>query len=105
MPDRGMTLEQQNAAIGSDLRSRYEKFGITEIMPTRDFDVRHDQVIPGRAGMLENYGSIERHHATVHAIAGATVTLSDETRVEADLLSQVAAKKNNLVGLHSCATA
>ncbi len=74
-------------------------------MPTRDFDVRHDQVIPGRAGMLENYGSIERHHASVDAIAGATVTLSDETRVEADLLSQVAAKKNNLVGLHSCATA
>ena len=55
--------------------------------------------------MLENYGSIERHHASVDAIAGATVTLSDETRVEADLLSQVAAKKNNLVGLHSCATA
>jgi len=86
MQASGMTLEQQNAAIGSDLRSRYEKFGITEIMPTRDFDVRHDQVIPGRAGMLENYGSIERHHASVDAIAGATVTLSDETRVEADLL-------------------
>ena len=86
MQASGMTLEQQNAAIGSDLRSRYEKFGITEIMPSRDFDVRHDQVIPGRAGMLENYGSIERHHASVNAIAGATVTLSDETRVEADLL-------------------
>jgi cation diffusion facilitator CzcD-associated flavoprotein CzcO len=82
----GMTVEQQNAAIGSDLRSRYEKFGITEIMPTHDFDVRRDQLIPGRAGMLERYASIERHRASVDDIAGGTVTLSDGHRVEVDLL-------------------
>ena len=82
----GMTIEQQNAAIGADLKSRYEKFGITEIMPTHDFDVRHDQLIPGRQGMLEHYAAIERHCASVAAIAGGTVTLSDGQVVETDLL-------------------
>jgi hypothetical protein len=82
----GMTTEQLNAAIGADLRSRYEKFGITDIMPTRDFDVRHDQLIPGRAGMLERYTAIERHRASVVDITGGTVKLSDGHRVAADLL-------------------
>jgi hypothetical protein len=81
-----MAVEQQSAAIGADLRSRYEKFGITEIMPTHAFDVRHDQLIPGRSGMLENYASIERHRASVDAIAGGTATLSDGHSVEAELL-------------------
>ena len=78
----GMAVEQQSAAIGADLRSRYEKFGITEIMPTHDFDVRRDQLIPGRPGMLENYASIERHRASVDAIVGGRVTLSDGHRIE-----------------------
>ena len=82
----GMTIEHLNAAIGSDLRSRYEKFGITEIMPTHDFDVRRDQLIPGRAGMLERYASIERHRASVDCVDGGTVTLSDGHRVDVDLL-------------------
>jgi hypothetical protein len=82
----GMVVEQQSAAIGADLRSRYEKFGLTEIMPTHDFDVRHDQLIPGRPGMLEHYASIERHRASVDAIAGGTATLSDGQSVEVELL-------------------
>lgn len=82
----GMTIEQQSAAIGVDLKSRYEKFGITEIMPTHDFDVRHDQLIPGRQVMLEHYAAIERHCASVAAIAGGKVTLSDGQLVETDLL-------------------
>jgi hypothetical protein len=36
--------------------------------------------------MLEHYASIERRHASVEAIAGRTVTLSDGHRVDADLL-------------------
>jgi Pyridine nucleotide-disulphide oxidoreductase len=82
----GMAVEQQSAAIGADLRSRYEKFGITEIMPTHDFDVRRDQLIPGRPGMLEHYASIERHHASVDAISGGTATLSNGHSVEVELL-------------------
>lgn len=86
MQASGMTIEQLNAAIGSDLRSRYEKFGITEIMPTHNFDVRRDQLIPGRAGMLERYAAIERHRASVDSVADGTVTLSDGHRVDVDLL-------------------
>jgi hypothetical protein len=82
----GMTLEELNATIGADLRSRYEKFGLTEIMPTLEFDVRRDQLIPGRSGMLEHFGSIERHRASVDSIKGGQVTLSDGSRVDPDVL-------------------
>jgi len=86
MQASGMTAEAQSAAIGADMRSRYAKFGIDEILPAHDFDVRHDQLIPGRPGMLEHFADIECHHASVAAIAGRTVTLSDGQGVEADLL-------------------
>lgn len=86
MQASGMTALQQSAAIGADMRSRYEKFGIAEIMPTHDFDVEHDQLIPGRPGMLANFAAIERHGGSVESIAGRTVTLSDGHRLEVDLL-------------------
>ena len=86
MQASGMTIEQLNAALGSDLRTRYEKFGITDIMPAHDFDMRRDQLIPGRAGMLEQYSKLERHRAIVDRVAGGTVTLSDGRRVDVDLL-------------------
>lgn len=82
----GMTADEQSAAIGADMRSRYEKFGITDIMPTQPFDVLRDQLIPGRPGMLRHYADIERHHARVESVAGGTVTLSTGQRVEADVL-------------------
>lgn len=82
----GMTDAQQSAAIGADMRSRYEKFGITDILPAHDFDVRHDQLIPGRAGMLANFGAIERHRGSVKSISRSIVTLSDGHAIEADLL-------------------
>ena len=80
MQASGMTTEEQSAAIGADLRSRYEKFDIVEIMPAHDFDVRYDQLIPGRAGMLEHLTSIERHRGSVECMDGRTVTLSDGHR-------------------------
>lgn len=86
MQASGMSALQQNAAIGADMRSRYEKFGISEIMPSLDFDVQHDQLIPGRPGMLENFAAIERHGGSVESISGRTVTLSDGNRLETDLL-------------------
>ena len=82
----GMTAEQQSATIGADMRARYEKFGITDLMPAHDFDVRHDQLIPGRPRMLEHFADIERHRASVSAITGGTVTLSDGHSVEAEVL-------------------
>ena len=86
MQASGMSSLQQSAAIGADMRSRYEKFGISEIMPSHDFDVQHDQLIPGRPGMLANFTNIERHSGSVASIAGRTITLSDGHHIEADLL-------------------
>lgn len=82
----GMTVAQQSATIGADMRSRYKKFGISEIMPSHDFDVERNQFVPGRPGMLTNFAAIERHVGSVESVAGRTVTLSDGHRLEADLL-------------------
>jgi hypothetical protein len=82
----GMTNEQMSAAIGADLRSRYAKLGLADIAPTVAFDVLHDQLIPGRVGMIENFAAIERHEASVESISGSTVTLSNGECVNADCL-------------------
>jgi hypothetical protein len=86
MQASGMTAAQQSAAINADLRSRYEKFGIGEIMPAHDFNVQRDQLIPGRPGMLANFSAIERHADSVASISGRTVTLSGGHSMEVDLL-------------------
>lgn len=82
----GMTHEQQNAAIGADMCARYAKFGLQDIQPARAFDVREDQLIPGRARMLGHYPSITRHAATVESITGRQVVLADGTVLEPDVL-------------------
>ncbi|AMO24126.1 hypothetical protein GCM10027034_17080 [Ramlibacter solisilvae] len=82
----GMTLEQQSAVIAEDLRGRYAKFGLESIQPAKPFDLRHDQLIPGRHRMVENFAAIERHAATVERIEGRKLTLSDGAELEPDLL-------------------
>lgn len=58
----GMSAAERSAAIDADLRSRYEKVGLLEIKPSHSVDALHDQLICGRAGMLEHFAAIERHH-------------------------------------------
>ncbi len=82
----GAPAAEQSATIGADLRSRYEKFGISDILPAHDFDVRQDQLIPGRPGMLANFGAIDRHQAQVQSITGRSVALSDGHCLQPDLL-------------------
>jgi hypothetical protein len=82
MQTSGMTAAQQNAAIEADMRSRYEKFGITDILPARPLDVLHDQLIPGRARMLENFAALERYPGNVAAIDGSTVVMADGQRLD-----------------------
>jgi hypothetical protein len=86
MQASGMPVEQQNALIDADLRGRYAKFGIEAILPERSIDMRHDQLIPGRAGMLARFAEIERHQGTIKTIAGAKVTLSDGSQLTPDLV-------------------
>lgn len=86
MQANGLTADQQNEVIASDLRGRYEKFGIQAIRPTRALDVRHDQLLPGRHRMLAHFGALDRHAGTVDAIEGGEVVLADGARVAVDLL-------------------
>jgi len=69
-----------------DLRVRYAKAGLNEIMPEGDFDIRRDQLIPGRPGMLINFASIERHQGEARSLCGNTIGLSNGEQLETDLL-------------------
>jgi cation diffusion facilitator CzcD-associated flavoprotein CzcO len=82
----GMTHAQQSAAIEADLRGRYGKFGLDSIMPAAPFDILHQQLIPGRHRMIEHFASIRRIAAMPERIEGGTVTLSDGTTVQPDLM-------------------
>jgi hypothetical protein len=82
----GMTTAQQNAAIGADLLGRYQKFGLQTIVPEQPFDVRTDQLFPGRARVLQQLAQLDRHHASVQAIDGGGVQLTDGSRVKVELL-------------------
>ncbi len=82
----GMSAAQQNAAIAADMAARYPKFGLQAIQPERAPDVLQDQLIPGRPRMIQNFGRIERFRGSVEAIEGARITLSEGTRLDADIV-------------------
>jgi len=49
--------------------------------------VRRDQLIPGRARMLADFGALERYPGTtVESMAGGEVTLADGTRLTPDIV-------------------
>jgi len=86
MQAEGLSAAEQSAAIGATLAERYAKFGVQAIQPPR-LDVRRDQLIPGRARMLADFGALERHAGTtVESIAGGDVTLADGTRLAPDIV-------------------
>jgi lysine/ornithine N-monooxygenase len=86
MQHSGMTAAQQSAAIDADMRGRYARFGIESLLPERPFDVLQDQLIPGRPGMLAHFASLDRRRGSVSAVQGHTLTLSDGSTVDADVL-------------------
>jgi hypothetical protein len=82
----GLPASVVNRLINKDLRTRYAKAGIDEIMPDGDFDVRRDLLIPGRPGMLRNFRRIERYRGEVQSLRGKTTRLSSGEEIETDLL-------------------
>lgn len=82
----GLSTRAVNRRINEDLRTRYAKAGIREIMPDRDFDIRRDQIIPGRPRMIRGFSRIERHRGEVRSLHGSTVVLSDGATFDTDLL-------------------
>ncbi len=82
----GLSTSAMNRRINEDLRARYKKAGITEIMPERDFDICHDQLVPGRPRMIKGFRSIERHRGEVESVHGKTIRLSNGEEIDSDLL-------------------
>jgi len=82
----GLTPAEQSAAMDTDMRGRYAKFGIEALLPPRPFDVLKDQLIPGRSRMLAHFGDIRRLPGSVASIAGRTVTITGSGPVDADVL-------------------
>jgi hypothetical protein len=82
----GWSAAQQSAAIAADMAARYAKFGLQAIQPERPVDVLHDQLIPGRPRLIEQFARLQRHPGTVQAIEGGRVRLSDGSRHEVDVL-------------------
>ena len=80
----GLPMEKMNRLVNVDLRARYERAGIREIMPDYDFDFRRHQFIPGRRGMIKNFSRIKRHRAEISRIEKGTAYLSNGQCVDAD---------------------
>ncbi|MGJ7509722.1 NAD(P)-binding domain-containing protein [Variovorax sp. GT1P44] len=82
----GATVEQLSVSFDAQLRARYAKFGLQDILPEGVFDLGRDQLLPGRCRMIENFARIERHRAEVTRVEGKCVTLSTGETIDADLL-------------------
>jgi len=81
----GETGEQISVALDADLRARYNKFGMEELLPNARFDIERDQLIPGRWRLIANLSTIERHHDEVEAIRGRSIVLRSEIAIDADV--------------------
>jgi cation diffusion facilitator CzcD-associated flavoprotein CzcO len=83
-------LDQSAAQIGSDidadLRARYHKFGMEELLPSAPFNLEKDQLIPGRWRLIDNLGQIERHRDEIKTIGTKSVVLRSGTTIEADIV-------------------
>ncbi len=82
----GLPVSIINKLTNRDLRIRYQRAGLKEIMPDGEFDVGRDQLIPGRRRMIKNFRQIARHRGEVRSVHGNTVTVSDGSQLESDLL-------------------
>ncbi len=82
----GESVRNLSAALDMDLRSRYRKFGLEEILPLAPFDLDRDQLIPGRHRMIERFRQIERHNSQIGAIDETSVQLEDGATVHADIV-------------------
>lgn len=75
-----------NRLINRDLRVRYAKAGIEEIMPDGDFDFGRNQLIPGRPRMIQGFRRIERYRGEVRSLRGDAIRLSSGEQIATDLL-------------------
>jgi cation diffusion facilitator CzcD-associated flavoprotein CzcO len=82
----GGSLHSLNERLDRDLRSRYERFGLRDIIPEESFDIERHQLIPGRPRMIREFGRIQRHRGEISGIEARHIRLSTGTDIEADMI-------------------
>lgn len=82
----GETARQTSTLLDADLRARYQKFGIDELLPDTPFDLERDQLIPGRWRLIANLGQIERYRDEIEAIETQSIVLRSGVRIESDVV-------------------
>lgn len=82
----GNSADEISRDINRNFRERYEKYGLTEILPDDDFHLRRHQLIPGRCEMIRRFAEIERHRGVVARIEGRSVHVDSGTRIDADVI-------------------
>ena len=82
----GTPLTKMNRQINLDLRARYKKAGLDELLPEHAFDFGNQQFIAGRRRMIENFASIARHRSEIVRIESNTVRLASGAACDADLV-------------------
>jgi cation diffusion facilitator CzcD-associated flavoprotein CzcO len=82
----GQSGTQAGDTIDTELRARYEKFDMQELLPDAPFDIERDQLIPGRWRLITNLGQIERHRDEIEAIDARSVVLRSGATIEADVV-------------------
>jgi cation diffusion facilitator CzcD-associated flavoprotein CzcO len=80
------SLRQISAALDADLRERYRKFGVVDLLPDAPFDIARDQLIPGRWRMIAGLAAIDRHRDEPVAIDRRSLVLKSGKRIDADIL-------------------
>jgi cation diffusion facilitator CzcD-associated flavoprotein CzcO len=88
-------------SIDTELRARYLKFGMEQLLPDAPFDIERDQLIPGRWRLITNLGRIERHRDEVEAIDVRSVVLRSGATIEADIVLWGTGYEIDLSYLHS----
>jgi Pyridine nucleotide-disulphide oxidoreductase len=82
----GLPMNVVNRIANRDLRIRYAKAGLEQIIPDGHFDFRQDQLIPGRRHMIKGFREIDRYRGEVQAIKRTTLSLSGGEQFETDVL-------------------
>jgi len=82
----GETVDQLNAELNVELGRLYRDFGLESIQPDVAFDLRCDQLIPGRADVIRQFGSIRRHRADVRRLADGVAELLTGEAMSVDVV-------------------
>jgi cation diffusion facilitator CzcD-associated flavoprotein CzcO len=82
----GTSVTKMNKRINLELRARYKKAGLDELMPDSPIDLGYQMLIPGRRRMAQSFGRIARHRGEISRIEGDTVRLATGQSFRADLV-------------------